>query len=162
LGDLQERRHNPLINSPLGGRALSAIHLPFFLMRPPRGYGVLTTTGRKTGKRRRRCIRAIPFGEERIVIVAIKGSGVSGWAKNMLAQPTVELRLPGGRFAGVAREVSPAERQEARTAYCESVHPFEYAEHLVWKPGRPNRESIRELHRGWFDTGTPFVIDLSK
>jgi deazaflavin-dependent oxidoreductase (nitroreductase family) len=138
------------------------MHLPFFLVRPPKGYGVLTTTGRRSGKQRRRCIRAIPFGDGKVVIVAIRGAGVSGWAKNMLAQPKVQLRLPGGRLEGVAREISPAEREEARAAYCESVHRFEYAEHLIWKPGRPNRESIRELHRGWFEKGTPFVIDLSK
>jgi hypothetical protein len=58
-----ERKLNPFINTPAGGRALSAMQLPFFLVRLPSGYGVLTTTGRKTGKVRRRCVRAIRRGD---------------------------------------------------------------------------------------------------
>jgi deazaflavin-dependent oxidoreductase (nitroreductase family) len=157
-----ERKRNPLIKSPLGGRALSAAHLPFFLLRPPRGYGVLTTIGRKTGKARRRCIRAIPMDGNRVVLVAIRGTSRSGWAKNLRANPDVSLRLPGGSFTGRARELAPSERPQARSAYCEAVHSFEYLEHLVWKPGRPRAESIRELHTGWFERGTPFVIDLDE
>jgi deazaflavin-dependent oxidoreductase (nitroreductase family) len=157
---MSERKHNPLIRSPLGGRALSAFHLPFFLVRPPRGYGILTTTGRRTGKRRRRCIRAVRFADGKIAIVAIRGTGRSGWAKNLGANPEVELRLTEGRFRGIAREVHAAEREAAREAYSESVHPFEYLEHLVWRPGRPSAASIRDLHRSWFERGTPFVVEL--
>lgn len=69
----RERQHNPFINSAAGGRALSALQLPFFALRPPKGFGVLTTTGRKTGKTRRKCIRAIRRGDE-AYIVAIKGA----------------------------------------------------------------------------------------
>ena len=36
------------------GRILSASQLPYFQLRPPHDYGVLTTTGHKTGKRRSR------------------------------------------------------------------------------------------------------------
>ncbi len=160
--DASERKRNPLIKSPLGGRALSALHLPFFLIRPPRGYGVLTTTGRRTGKRRRRCIRAIRRGN-RVFVVAIRGAERSGWAKNLRANPEVDLRLRGGRFKGVGRELRAGEESEqAREAYGESVHPFEYLEHLVWRPGRPTAASIRELHRDWFERGTPLVVELSR
>jgi deazaflavin-dependent oxidoreductase (nitroreductase family) len=155
-----ERKRNPLIKSPLGGRALSAVHLPFFMIRPPRGYGVLKTVGRRTGKVRRRCIRAIPMDENRVVLVAIRGAARSGWAKNLQVNPEIALRLPGGSFTGRARELAPSERPEARSAYCDTVHSFEYLEHLVWKPGRPTVASIRDLHTGWFEHGTPFVIDL--
>jgi hypothetical protein len=54
-----ERARNPLVSSPIGGRLLSAVQLPWFMIFPPLGFGVLTTTGRKTGKTRRKCIRAI-------------------------------------------------------------------------------------------------------
>ena len=155
-----ERRHNPFIKTPAGGRALSALQLPIFLMRPPRGYGVLTTTGRKTGKVRRRCVRTIRQGDF-VYVVAIKGT--TQWAKNALANPAVRLRLPGGSFSGVARELSGApESQLAKEAYCESVHRFDYLTWINWRKGRPTRARIRELLRGWFDEGTPLVIELRR
>jgi deazaflavin-dependent oxidoreductase (nitroreductase family) len=152
-----ERKHNPFINSPTGGRALSASQLPLFLVRPPRGYAVLTTTGRKTGKVRRRCVRAIRQGDL-VYVVAIKGK--TQWARNVLANPAVRLRLPGGTFSGFAREVSGTESQLAREAYCESVHRFDYLTWINWRKGRPTRARIRGLLREWFDQGTRLVIEL--
>jgi hypothetical protein len=56
----QEWRHNPFTRWPQrGGKALSTLQLPFFLLHPPAGFGVLTTTGRRTGKPRRKCVRVI-------------------------------------------------------------------------------------------------------
>jgi deazaflavin-dependent oxidoreductase (nitroreductase family) len=153
-----ERNHNPFINSPAGGRALSALQLPIFLMRPPRGYAVLMTTGRKTGKVRRRCVRAIRQGDL-VYVVAIKGT--TQWAMNALANPAVRLRLPRGSVSGLAREVSgAAESQVAKEAYCESVHGFDYLTWINWRKGRPTRGRIEELLRGWFDEGTPLVVEL--
>jgi deazaflavin-dependent oxidoreductase (nitroreductase family) len=153
-----ERKHNPFINSPAGGRALSALQLPVFLMRPPRGYGVLTTTGRRTGKARRRCVRAIRKGDV-VYVVAIKGT--TQWAKNVRANPAVRLRLPGGSFLGLARELSGATESElAREAYCESIYRFDYLTWMNWRKARPTRPRIRELLRGWFDEGTPLAIEL--
>ncbi len=155
-----ERKRNPLINSAAGGRALSASQLPFFLLRPPSGYGVLTTTGRKTGKRRRRCVRAIRR-DDKAYIVAIKGAG-TGWLANIRANPDVRLRIRGGTFAGVARELrGTAEEQEAREAYCETYSPFEYLEYRNWRKGRPTRSKIKDLHRDWFQQGVPIVVELS-
>jgi deazaflavin-dependent oxidoreductase (nitroreductase family) len=153
-----ERKHNPFIRSPAGGRALSALQLPFFLIHPPHGYGVLTTTGRKSGKVRRRCIRAIRR-DDVVYMVAIKGP--TQWARNALANPSVGLRLTGGTFSGRAREVSGAtERQAAKDAYCERVHRFDYLSWILWRKGRPTRAKIAELLRGWWDEGTPLVIEL--
>ena len=153
-----ERKHNPFINSPAGGRALSALQLPFFLMRPPRGYGILTTTGRRTGRARRRCIRAIRR-DDVVYVVAIKGK--TQWAMNALANPAVQLRLPGGNFSGRARVVSgETESRRAKQAYCESVHRFDYLTWINWRRGRPTRAKITELLRGWCDEGTHLVIEL--
>jgi deazaflavin-dependent oxidoreductase (nitroreductase family) len=152
-----ERKRNPFINSPAGGRALSALQLPFFLLRPPAGYGVLTTTGRKTGKTRRKCVRVIRRGDK-AYIVAIKGG--TSWSKNALANPDVRLRLPGGVFSGRARELGATENQEAKEAYCESVYWFDYLTWINWRRGRPTAAKIRELLRGWFENGTSLVIDL--
>jgi deazaflavin-dependent oxidoreductase (nitroreductase family) len=154
-----ERRHNPFINSAFGGRALSAIQLPFFLLLPPSGFGVLAATGRKTGKTRRRCIRAIRRGDK-AYIVAIKGAR-SGWLKNIRANPNVRLRIRGGTFDGTARELREGvERQEAVEAYCETVNPFEYFECALWRKGRPTRSKIKEMHRDWFEQGVPIVLEL--
>jgi deazaflavin-dependent oxidoreductase (nitroreductase family) len=157
---VSERKHNPFVNSAAGGRALSALQLPFFLLRPPSGFGVLTTTGRRTGKTRRRCIRTIR-GNGMAYVVAIKGARTA-WAKNIRANPGVRLRIRGGTFAGVARELrGTAETQQAMEAYCETVNPFDYLEFTMWRKGRPTPAKIKELHHSWFDEGTPLVVELS-
>lgn len=154
-----ERPRNPFVNTALGGRILSASQLPWFALLPPRGFGVLTTVGRKTGKTRRRCVRAIRQGD-RVFLVAI-GGPTSGWARNALAAPEVRLRIRGGRFTGPARELrDDGEREEARRVYCGSVNPFDYAECLMHRSGRPSRAKIQELHRRWFAEGLPIVVEL--
>ena len=155
------RKRNPFINSPRGGRTLSAMQLPLFLIFPPRGFGVITTTGRVSGKRRRRCIRAIRSGDK-VYVVAMKGASTTGWAKNALANPEVRLRIRGGSFTGRARELEgPAEREVAEKVYCQTVNPFDYPECAMWRHGCPSRSKIEMLHREWFERGTPLVIGLS-
>ncbi|MEK6272730.1 MAG: nitroreductase family deazaflavin-dependent oxidoreductase [Actinomycetota bacterium] len=156
---VSERKRNPFTGSAAGGRALSALQLPFFLLRPPSGFGVLTTTGRRTGKTRRRCIRAIR-GDGKAYIVAIKGTRTA-WAKNIRANPGLRLRIRGGTFAGVARELrGTAETQHAKEAYCETVNPSDYLAYTLWRKGRPTAAKIKELHRSWFEKGGPLVVEL--
>lgn len=154
-----ERRSNALVQTPQGGRILSASMLPWFKLRPPKGFGVLTTTGRKTGKRRSRCVRAIRRGDK--VFLAAIGGEFSGWAKNIRTNPGVRLRIRGGTFSGTAREPrDPAEREEAMAAFCGTVVPFDYLECRAHRVGRPTREKIVELHRTWFEGGVPLVVEL--
>jgi deazaflavin-dependent oxidoreductase (nitroreductase family) len=156
-----ERRFNPLVRSLQGARVLSALELPFFIAFPPAGFGVITTTGRRTGKRRRKCVRAIRHGNK-AYIVAI-GGAEAAWLKNIRAKPSVRLRIRGGRIPGVARELrDPAERQEAIEAYCETINLADYAECAVHRRGRPTRSKISELHRAWFEGGIPLVVDLAE
>jgi deazaflavin-dependent oxidoreductase (nitroreductase family) len=145
-------------HSSRSGRILSAMQLPLFQLRPPRDYGILTTTGRRTGKRRSRCVRVVRRGD-RAYLVAIKGARTL-WARNLLADPEVKLRLRDGRFSGRAREPTPEEREEGRDAYSANVGWFERGEWRIWRQGPFSPEKSRELHREWFDTGTPFVVDL--
>jgi deazaflavin-dependent oxidoreductase (nitroreductase family) len=155
-----ERRHNPFVRSLQGGRVLSALELPFFTLFPPSGFGVITTTGRRTGKPRRKCIRAIRRAN-RVYIVAIGGEEAA-WLKNVRAHPRVRMRIRGGTFSGVARELSnPAETQEAMEAYCGTVNRSDYAECAVHRKGRPTHSKIKELHRAWFEGGIPLVVDLA-
>jgi deazaflavin-dependent oxidoreductase (nitroreductase family) len=161
-------KHRRLIRSERDGRRLSALMLPFFLVRPPSGYGVLTATGRKTGKPRRKCIRAIRRGNKAYVVqlrppvVAMsRPSAVAGWVWNIRSNPNVTLRIRGGTFAGVARELKePGELAEARDAFSETVNLFDYGECNVHLRGLPTRAKIQDLHRYWFDTGIPLMIQL--
>lgn len=155
-----ERRH-PFVRSLTGARALSALQLPWFTVLPPRGFGVITTTGRRTGKKRRKCIRAIRSGNA-AYIVSIGGAHAA-WLKNIRANPNVRLRIRGGTFSGVARELSEtAETQQAMAAYCETVNRFDYAECRLHRTGRPTRLKIKELHHTWFDGGIPLVVELAE
>lgn len=156
----RERTRNPFIRSGRGGRTLSALQLPWFLLRPPSGYAVLTTTGRRTGKARRRCVRAVRRGE-RVYLVAMKGAATTGWAKNALATPDVRLRLSDGTLWGRARELGAEEERDARQAYCETVHWFDYLTWIIWRSGRPTGTRVRGLFREWFEHGTPLVVELA-
>jgi deazaflavin-dependent oxidoreductase (nitroreductase family) len=153
-----ERRRSPLVQTHLGGRVLSAAMLPWFTLRTPRGCGVLTTSGRKTGKPRPRCVRAYQRGAK-AYLVAIGGEH-NRWLKNIRANPNVRLRLPTGTYDGVARDVRHEERDEAEAALCETIVPFDYLENRAHRRGRPTPEKIRELHRAWFKGGVPLVIEL--
>jgi deazaflavin-dependent oxidoreductase (nitroreductase family) len=151
---------NPFTSSSAGGRTLSAIQLPFFLLRPPSAYGVISTRGRRTGKRRRRCVRVVTWNGKACV-VSIKGPA-TGWVRNALATPdAVELRLSGKTVRGRARKLRDnEERREAADAYCEGVYPFDYLTWLNWRKGWPSADRIRSLLRTWFDEGTPVIIDV--
>jgi deazaflavin-dependent oxidoreductase (nitroreductase family) len=146
------------VQTPRGGRILSASMLPWFTILPPRGCGVLTTTGRKTGKARPRCVRAIRRGDK-AYLVAIGGE-FNSWLKNVRANPSVRLRIRGGTFFGRARELDDVEREAAKTAYCGTVNPFDYLECRAHRLGRPTPAKIKELHRTWFEGGVPLVVEL--
>jgi hypothetical protein len=45
---------------------------------------------------------------------------------------------------------------------CETVNPFDYAEFAMHRGGRPTCSKIEELHRRWFDKGTPLVVELGE
>lgn len=160
LRHVGERRANPFTGSKTGGKILSALQLPFFTVRPPHGYGVITTTGRTSGKRRRRCVRVIDGGAQ-AALVAIKGKR-TGWAANALANGAVRLRLPRGTFTGTARQPTPDEVDRLRTLYCDTVTAFDSLTYRNWRTGRPTKDSISALLANWFDTGTPIVVDLTE
>jgi deazaflavin-dependent oxidoreductase (nitroreductase family) len=164
----QASKHARLLRSARDGRALSAMMLPFFAVRPPSGYGVITTTGRKTGKVRHKCIRVIRRGNKAYLVnlrppeLAMSNpSAVAAWVWNIRANPNVRLRIRGGTFAGVARELKePAELAQAREALCETVNLLDYGECDLHLRGLPTRAKIKELHRYWFETGIPLVVEV--
>jgi deazaflavin-dependent oxidoreductase (nitroreductase family) len=160
--------HRRLLRSDKDGRILSALMLPLFWPRAPAGFGVLTTTGRKSGKARRKCIRAIRRGKH-VYIVALRPpelaierpTAVSGWVWNIRANPNVRLHIGLQTHAGTAREIDdPVELERARKAICVTVNASDYGECLLHLRGLPTREKINALHRYWFDTGIPLVVEL--
>ena len=91
----------------------------------------------------------------------VRPSAVSAWVWNIRSNPKVTLRIRGGTFAGIARELADqAELAEARAAFCETVNLMDYGECTLHLRGLPTRAKIEELHRDWFDTGVPLVVDL--
>ncbi|WP_317762391.1 nitroreductase/quinone reductase family protein [Rhodococcus opacus] len=161
-------KHGRLMRTARNGAVLSALMLPGFLVRPPTGFAVLTTTGRKTGKLRRKCIRVIQRGDRAYLVSLLppalamtRPDFVAGWVWNIRGNPRVRLRMPAGWFDGLAREITDrAELDDARDALCETVNVFDYGECAVHLRGLPTRAKIKDLHRYWFDTGRPLVIEL--
>ena len=163
-------KHRRLLRSGRDGRILSALMFPLLQWAPQAGYGVLTTTGRKTGQPRRRCVRAVRRGD-RAYLVALHPPhltlanpvAVQAWVHNIRANPNVRLRIRGGTFDGIAREIVDAdERELARAALRETVYPGDYGECALHLRGLPSRTKIQELHQYWFETGIPLVIDLKE
>jgi deazaflavin-dependent oxidoreductase (nitroreductase family) len=163
-------KHKRLLRSARSGSILSALMLPAVQLSPPAGYGVITTTGRKTGKRRRKCVRVIRRGDRAYLVqlvppqIALTRPGaVSSWLLNIRANPHVLLRINGGSFDGIAREITdPAELDVARSVLRDNVYPTDYAEAGLHLRGLPTRAKIKALHEYWFDTGHPLVVELDR
>jgi deazaflavin-dependent oxidoreductase (nitroreductase family) len=161
-------KHRRLIRSARHGRRLSALMLPAVMAWPGSGYAVITTTGRKTGKARRKCIRVARRGNKAYIVqlrppelAMVRPSVVAAWVWNIRSNPNVMLRIRGGTFKGVARELTDeVELAEARAALCEKVYLMDYGECALHLRGLPTRTKIEELHRYWFDTGIPLVVEL--
>jgi deazaflavin-dependent oxidoreductase (nitroreductase family) len=152
-----ERRGNIFVRTGQGGRILSASMLPWFTLLPPTDWGVLATTGRKTGKVRRKCVRAIRAGDE-VFIVALRRSA---WLRNLQADPHVHVRVRGGTFAGVARVASGDDRARLTATYCQTVVPFDYVGCLMHRRGWPTRSKGLALHRQWCELGMPVIVRLA-
>jgi len=141
-----------------GGKRLSRMQLPWFTALPPRGFGVLTTKGRKTRQPRRTCVRAVRDGDTAF-LVAIAGERAD-WLRNLRAHPEATLRIRGGTFDGIARDLKESERERAEGLYVKFTGPFELLESLAHLRGLPTRAKLRRMHQHWFRTGTPIAIDI--
>jgi deazaflavin-dependent oxidoreductase (nitroreductase family) len=165
---VEVRKHRRLLRSGRDGRVLSALMLPLLRVSPPVGYGVLTTTGRKTGKPRSKCLRVIRCGDRAYLVglrppylAVTQPDAVHAWVWNIRANPAVHLRLSDEIFEGTAREITDEdELQRARTAICDTVNPVDLVECALHLRGIPSRTKTQELHSYWFDTGIPVVIEL--
>ena len=111
-------KHTRLIRSARGGRLVSALTLLPTLLLPPSAYGVITTTGRKTGKARRKCIRVVRRGDRAYLVqlrppelAMTRPTAVSAWVWNIRANSNVKLRIRGGLNLNLRRpRVRPVPR----------------------------------------------------
>ena len=151
---------NPLAGSRLYARIGNVFTRPAWsLLGPPRGFAVLTTTGRRSGKPRRQSVRAIRDGD-RVVVVAMMGERAQ-WLKNGRANPKISLRLHEGTFAGTVREVTdPSEREWARRVYVQTTVANDYFDYAAYEWGLPTRGKIERAHARWFDGGVPVIADI--
>lgn len=75
--------------------------------------GILTTTGRKTGRPRSHPVITIPNGEDRLIVATNAGAANHPyWVRNALANPEVELEVKGERRKMRAKVVEAAEKKE--------------------------------------------------
>lgn len=75
---------------------------------------LLTTTGRRTG-RRRTC--GLNYARDGSTVYVVSGFGMTGWYRNLLADPRVEVRIGRECRTGIARPVTDQdERRRASRA----------------------------------------------
>jgi deazaflavin-dependent oxidoreductase (nitroreductase family) len=128
------------------------------VMPTPGGLALLTTTGRKTGKRRQRAIRAVRDGD-RVYAVALLGAKCS-WLHNIRSVPEVRIKLGGRTYDAVARVLGPDERAGAEDAYRPIAGWYDYADYANFVWSFPTRNKLLRVHDEWFRTGTPVVFEL--
>lgn len=132
----------------------------FFRVIPvPRGFALLSVTGRRSGKTRRRPIRALREGST-LYAVAVLGER-SDWLRNARANPRVRVRLGLRTRDAVLREITDSgEREKATELYESIVVPYDYFDVPVVEWTVPTPSRIRRSHRNWLQHGTLVAIDL--
>jgi deazaflavin-dependent oxidoreductase (nitroreductase family) len=132
----------------------------FFRVLPvPSGFALLTVVGRRSGKKRRRPIRALRDGDT-LYGVAILGEK-SDWLRNLRANPRAKARLGMRTREVTLREVTdPAEREKAEQMYIETVVPYDYFDVPIVDWTFPSPARIRTSHRVWLEVGTLVALEL--
>jgi DNA-binding CsgD family transcriptional regulator len=64
-------KHRRLLRTGRDGRVLSGLMLPLLRWSPSAGYGVITTTGRKTGRPRSKCVRVVRCGDRAYLVALV-------------------------------------------------------------------------------------------
>ena len=138
---------------------VSGMWVFFRLLPVPRGFALLTATGRRSGKRRRRPIRAIRDGAT-IYAVAILGER-SDWLRNVRANPRATARLSTRTRPVAMREITDSsEREKAEQLYLETVVPYDYFDVPIVDWTWPSASRIRRSHQEWLKRGTLVALEL--
>lgn len=156
----QQGRVRDWFHTRAGAKFLN-LQTAWFRIAAPKGYAVLTTVGRRSGKPRRSNVRAIRRGDH-IYVVSIAGRA-NDWFHNLDANPEARLRIGRRNRTGRARQLrDEGERLAARAAYCDHITGFDFISSLVNQRGIPWPRRIREMHTRWFDEGELFIIELNE
>lgn len=125
----------------------------------PTGLGIVTVTGRKSGKVRTRPMRVVRDGD-RAYAQALLGERAD-WVHNVRANPRVQIKLGGTTYDATAHEIVGAdERARARAIYHPVVGWYDYFDYVTYLWGIPTKAKLLRQHDEWFDEGTPVVFEL--
>lgn len=134
---------------------------PMRVLPVPRGMAVVTTIGRKSGKRRPRAIRAVRDGAQ-VYGVALLGKRAD-WLANVRANPDVTLRLGTKTVPARARVVTDAgERERAARAYRPVAGWYDYMDYVNYVWDIPTRSKLLATHDGWLESGVLVAFDLAQ
>jgi deazaflavin-dependent oxidoreductase (nitroreductase family) len=88
---------------------------------------LLTTTGRRTGRRRTVPLLYLPYGDDRMALVASRGgmSAHPAWYLNLLADPRATVEVGARRREVVARPATSSERDDLWPALNAAYHHFD-------------------------------------
>src|SRR5262245_42333204 len=132
---------------------------PWRLMPTPAGLAVITTSGRRTGRRRVRAVRAVKSGSV-VYAVALLGERTA-WLHNIRACPDVRIKLGRTTYAARARELcDEGDRGRAADAYRPVAGWFDYADYANFVWDIPTRRKLVKAHDEWFEQGTPVEFRL--
>jgi deazaflavin-dependent oxidoreductase (nitroreductase family) len=151
---------NPFAGTRSYAKLANMFMVPLFSLFPvPRGFALLTVTGRRSGRRRQRPVRAVRQNDT-LYAVAMMGER-SDWLRNVRKEPRIGIRVGRQRFEGAAHEITdPAEREAALGLYVRSVFPADYSDYASYHWGWPTRRKIEEAHRRWAEEGVLVAIEL--
>jgi deazaflavin-dependent oxidoreductase (nitroreductase family) len=151
---------NPFSKSKMFHRMGNLMLTPTWKLLPtPKGLALVTTTGRKSGKRRQRAMRAVVDGK-RAYASAILGDRAD-WVRNVRANPDVSIKLGGTTYRAKAHPIiDSVERTRAAEAYRPVAGWYDYFDYATFVWGIPTRGNVLRVHDEWFDTGTPVVFEL--
>lgn len=125
----------------------------------PTGLGIVTVTGRKSGKAYTRPMRVVRDGD-RAYAQALLGERAD-WVHNVRANPRVLIKLGGTTYNATAHEIAGAdERARARAIYHPVVGWYDYFDYVTYLWGIPTKSTLLRQHDEWFDEGTPVVFEL--
>ncbi len=153
---------NPFAGSRSYARLSNIFMRPLFSLLPvPRGFALLTVTGRRSGRPRQRPVRAVRR-DDTLYAVAMLGER-SDWLRNVREEPRVGIKVGRQRYRGLAREIGDsAEQESALDIYVREVFPADYSDYAAYHWGWPTRRKIQEAHRRWAAEGVMVAIDRER
>lgn len=132
---------------------------PWRILPTPNGLALVTTTGRKSGKRRVRAMRAVRDGN-RAYAVSILGDRAD-WLLNARADPRVTIKFGAKTYRATLRKLNGLdEHARAAEIYRPVAGWFDYFDYANFVWSIPTRSKLLRVHDEWFAEGTPVVFEI--